>query len=239
MSLRASIVGLALGLALVLAPAAAVADGGPAKAPKGAHDDGHKDPSKTFNYFDIGYNKKDVYGGKYGDGVQGPDDEPEEKMSAPFVLMLVNFGLLLILLAKLGGPAVRRMAETRSDQIKRALDEAGRLRQAAAEKLDEYSSKLSAAEAEMQAMLDNMRADAAAEKARILAAAEAQAQAMQRDAEQRIAAEIALARATLTREVAAAAAAAAEQLIRAKATPADHTRLVDSFVADVNRQGVA
>ncbi|MBE7453415.1 MAG: hypothetical protein HS111_32490 [Kofleriaceae bacterium] len=239
MSLRASIVGLALGLALVLAPAAAVAGGGPAEAAEGAHGGGHKDPSKTFNYFDIGYNKKDVYGGKYGDGVQGPDDEPEEKMSAPFVLMLVNFGLLLILLAKLGGPAVRRMAETRSDQIKRALDEAGRLRQAAAEKLDEYSSKLSAAEAEMQAMLDNMRADAAAEKARILAAAEAQAQAMQRDAEQRIAAEIALARATLTREVAAAAAAAAEQLIRAKATPADHTRLVDSFVADVNRQGVA
>ncbi len=239
MSLRASIVGLALGLALVLAPAAAVAGGGPAEAGEGAHGGGHKDPSKTFNYFDIGYNKKDLYGGKYGDGVQGPHDEPEEKMSAPFVLMLVNFGLLLILLAKLGGPAVRRMAETRSDQIKRALDEAGRLRQAAAEKLDEYSSKLSAAEAEMQAMLDNMRADAAAEKARILAAAEAQAQAMQRDAEQRIAAEIALARATLTREVAAAAAAAAEQLIRAKATPADHTRLVDSFVADVNRQGVA
>ncbi|KAB2910104.1 MAG: hypothetical protein F9K40_03415 [Kofleriaceae bacterium] len=245
------LVKLFIGAALVLSPAAALAQGSaeahhgePAESAgtHGAHDDhgaGHHDPSKHFNYFDIGYKKKDVYGGKYGDGVQGPHDEPESPMSPPFAFALINFGLLLVILAKYGGPAAKKMAESRSDQIKSALDEAAKLRQAASDKLDEYNRKLSAAEAEMKTLLDNMRADAAAEKERILAAAEAQAAAMKKDAEQRIAAEIALARVALTREVAAAAASAAEQIIKSRATPADHTKLVDTFVADVGQQGVA
>jgi F-type H+-transporting ATPase subunit b len=166
----------------------------------------------------------------------GPNDEPEEPMSPPFAFMLINFGILLVILAKYGAPAARKMAESRSDQIKSALDEAAKLRKAASDRLDEYSVKLTAAEAEMKTLLDNMRADAAAEKERILADAERQAAAMKKDAEQRIAAEIALARATLTREIAVAAANAAETIIKSKASPADHTKLVDTFVADVGRQ---
>jgi F-type H+-transporting ATPase subunit b len=251
--------GVTLGAALVLAPAGMARADEPAveheaghAAPHGiegeaahggehaggehgeaAHGGHHGDPTRQFNFFDIGYGKKDLYGGKMGDGVQGPADEPEEPMSPPFAFALINFGLLLVLLAKYGGPAARKMAESRSDEIKGALDEAARLRKAASDKLDEYTGKLSAAEAEMKTMLDNMRADAAAEKERILAAAEAQAAAMQRDAEQRIAAEIALARVTLTREIALAAASAAETLIRDKATKADHTKLVDTFVTGI------
>lgn len=228
----------ALLLALVLAPSVAFAQHAveAGEHAEGEHHGGHHDPSKHFNFFDIGYGKKDVYGGKKGDGVQGPEDEPEEGMSPPFAFALINFGILLVILAKYGAPAAKKMAESRSDQIKSALDEAAKLRKAASDKLDEYGSKLSAAEAEMKTMLENMRADAAAEKERILAAAEAQAAAMKRDAEQRIAAEITLARAALTREIAVAAANAAEQIIKSRATPADHTKLVDTFVADVDRQ---
>lgn len=240
---------LAFTLALVAAPAIASAQheveshegahtGGEHGATEAhdAHAGGHGDPSKHFNFFDIGYGKKDVYGGKKGDGVMGPNDEPEEPMSPPFAFMLINFGLLLVILAKYGAPAAKKMAETRSDQIKSALDEAAKLRRAAADRLEEYGAKLSAAEVEMKTMLENMRADAAAERERILADAERQAAAMKKDAEQRIAAEITLARAALTREIAVAAANAAETIIKSKATPADHTKLVDTFVADVGRQ---
>ena len=242
---------LAFALALTCAPAVALATPG-VEAHEGAHDragmsdepaaaaadhgHGHHDPSKHFNWFDVGYKKKDEYGGKLGDGHQGPHETPgEEPMSAPFALMLLNFGLLLVILAKFGGPAARKMAETRSDQIKGALDEAAKLRQAAADKLSEYGSKLSAAEAEMKAMLDGMRADAEAERARIMAAAEAQAASVKKDAEQRIAAEIQRARVELAREVALAATAAAEKLLRDKATAADHTKLIDTFVKDVEQ----
>jgi F-type H+-transporting ATPase subunit b len=244
---------LLIAAALVCAPATALAQtdveatgsqheaghtvGAHGDAAHGAH---HADPSKHFNWFDVGYKKKDIAGGKLGDGEQ--NGEPgEEPMSAPFALMLLNFGILLVILAKLGGPAARKMAETRSDQIKGALDEAAKLRQAAADKLDEYSTKLTAAEAEMKSMLDGMRADAEAERARIVTAAEAQAAAVKKDAEQRIAAEIQRARVELAREVSLAATAAAEQLLRDKATAADHTKLIDTFVKDVEaaagRQG--
>jgi F-type H+-transporting ATPase subunit b len=232
--------------ALVLAPAAAFAQtdvesaheaehGASADPAAGGHH-GHHDPSKHFNWFDVGYKKKDLHGGKLGDGVQGPHEAPgEEGMGAPFALMLLNFGLLLVLLAKYGGPAARKMAESRSDQIKGALDEAARLRTAAAAKLDEYGARLSAAESEMTAMLEGMRADAEHERARIMAAAEAQAAAVKKDAELRIAAEIQRARVELAREVTLAATAAAEKLLRDKATAADHTRLIDTFVKDVEQ----
>jgi len=240
---------LFLAAAMVLAPAVAVAQPAAEMAHEGAHatEGGHEggaeahggghhdDPSKHINWFDIGYKKKDQYGGKLGDKVQGPNDAPEEGMGAPFALMLLNFGILLVILAKFGGPAAKKMAETRSDQIKGALDEAGKLRQAAADKLAEYSTKLSAAEAEMKAMLDNMRADAEAEKQRIMASAEAQAAAVKKDAELRIAAEIQRARVELAREVALAAAASAEKILREKASPADHTALIETFVKGVEQ----
>lgn len=197
-----------------------------------AAEHGHEDPTKHFNFFKLHYGK-DQYGGKFGDGVQGPNNEPEEPMSGPFAFMLINFGLLLVLLGKFGGPAVRKMAETRSDEIKSALDEAARLRKAAADKLDEYSAKLSAAQAEMTTMLTNMRADAEAEKQRIMAAAEQQAATSKRDAELRIAAEIERARTELAREVAIAAAAAAEKLLRERTTSTDQAAMVDTFIKDV------
>lgn len=216
------------------APTEAAAEGG---EHGGAHGGGHADPTKHFNFFSIGYRGKDVAGGKMGDGKLG--DEPlapgheEEPMSAPFVLMLLNFGILLVILAKLGGPAAKKMAETRSDEIKGALDEAAKLRKQASTKLDEYNSKLAASEAEMDALLKGMRADAEADKARILANAEKQAAATKRDAELRIAAEIERARAELAREVALAAAAAAEKLLREKINAADQGSLVDGFIRDV------
>jgi F-type H+-transporting ATPase subunit b len=214
----------------------------PAAAPAAAHDGhggghGHHDPSKHYNFFSLSYRNKDQAGGKMGDGLVGDvpasEHNAEEPMSAPFVLMLLNFGVLLVLLAKFGGPAARKMAETRSDEIKNALDEAAKLRKQAAAKLDEYNAKLSQSEAEMEAMLKGMRADAEADKARILAAADAQAAAVKRDAELRIAAEIQRARAELSREVALAAASAAEKLVREKINATDQASLVDGFIRDV------
>ena len=201
---------------------------------------GHHDASQNFNWFKgipFGYNSMDAKGGPLGDGKMG--DAPlaagqeEEKMNAPFILMFVNFGILLIILAKFAGPAARKMAETRSDQIKNALDESARLRQEASDKLDEYKTKLADADAQINKMVDDMRAVAEADKNRILENANAQAEAMKRDAEARIAAEITRARAELKREVSLAATVAAEKMLRERANGSDHTKLVDSFIADL------
>ena len=200
----------------------------------GAHGH-HEDPSKSFNFTKIFYGGKDRQGGTYGDGVEGPDNAPEQPMSAPFILMLVNFGLLLVILAKYGGPAARKMAESRSDQIKQALDEASALRSKAAAKLAEYEARLSEADAEITKMVEGMRADADAEKERIHANAAAVAADMQRDAELRIAAEIERARTELRAEVTAAAIAAAEKVLAAKANTADQGKLFEQFIGDLQR----
>ena len=171
------------------------------------------------------------------DRATGQTVREEEPASPPFVFMLLNFALLLGLLAWKGRPVARKTAEDRHDLIKTALDEAAKLRKQAADKLAEYESRLQAADAEIKQLVDGMRADADKEKQRILAAAEAQAAQMKRDAEQRIAAEIELARAQLTREVTAAAGAATEKLLRDKLTAGDQSQLVAGFIADVQSGG--
>ena len=88
-------------------------------------------------------------------------------------------------------------------------------------------------------MVEGMRADALADKERIIAAAEAQAVALKKDADERIAAEIQRARIALTREVAAASTRAAETIIREKATAADQGRLVDLFITDIGKAPTA
>ena len=213
-----------------------------------AADEEEPDPSRHFNFlgFEPGhvfdYIGKDEYGGPFGDGKMldphtGQVIHEEEPASPPFLFMLLNFALLLGILAWKGRPVAHKVAEDRHDLIKTALDEAARLRKQAAAKLAEYEARLADADAEIKKLVEGMRVDAENEKQRILAAAEAQAQMMKRDAEQRIAAEIELARAQLTREVTAAAAAATEKLLRDKLTAGDQQTLVTAFISDVSKAG--
>lgn len=214
----------------------------------GAAGEEEADPSKHFNYIGIqpgnlfDYSGKDEFGGPLGDGkmtdpATGQVVHEEEPASPPFVFVLINFAILLGIIAWKGRPLAQKTARERHDLIKTALDEAARLRKQAADKLADYEARLKAADAEIKQLVEGMRADADKEKQRILAAAEAQAAQMARDAEQRIAAEIELARAQLTREVTAAAAAATEKLLRDKLTAGDQQQLVAAFIADVQGTG--
>jgi F-type H+-transporting ATPase subunit b len=214
----------------------------------GEHGEEEVDPSKHFNFIGIepghlfDYRGKDELGGPLGDGkmtdpATGHVVPEEEPASPPFVFVLINFAILLGILAKWGAPLARKTARERHDLIKTALDEAARLRTQAADKLAEYEARLKAADSEIKELVEGMRADARKEADRIRAAAEAQAAQMARDAEQRIAAEIELARAQLTREVTAASAAATEKILRDKMTSADQHKLVGAFITDVQQAG--
>ena len=237
-----------------------------ANAGNGDHAGGHlEDPTKHFNWAHdwFSYGKKDVYGGKLGDGkmvdehgnvvmhdkeetVTAADGSKhtvivrevaeEEGMSPPFVFMFLNFGLLLIILAKYGGPVAGKLARDRHDQIKTALEEAAKLRDQAQKKLTEYETRIKDVDAEVKKLVDGIRADAESDKARILEAATKQAAQLKKDAEQRIAAEIELARVQLQREVAVAAAGATEKLLREKLTGDDQTKLVTTFISNVASQ---
>jgi F-type H+-transporting ATPase subunit b len=214
--------------------------------PEGTHHAGahHHDPTQTFNFAGdwFSFYGKDITGGKLGDGRNyNPETGQtvpgaEEAMSPPFVFMVLNFLLLLALLVWKGRPAVQQIAAERHDQIKTALDEAAKLRQQAADKLAEYEARLKDADAEIKTMVEGMKKDAETDKARILEAAERQSAQMKRDAEARIAAEIEMVRAQLTREVTSAAAVATEKILREKMGSADQAALVSSFISNVQER---
>jgi len=200
------------------------------------------DQTEHFNWFNIHYSGKDEYGGKFGDDVMHHADgsvvkdekgekEEEEPMSPPFIFMLVNFGLFLLILAKYLAPAGTKVSKERHDLIKTALDEAAALRAQAQAKLADYEARIKNVDDEVKKIVDDIRAAADEDKKRILENAERQAVQMKRDAELRIAAEIDMARAKLSREVAVAASVATEKLLRDKVTPDDQKKLVGNFIS--------
>jgi F-type H+-transporting ATPase subunit b len=206
----------AIVLAILLATSVAYADAEEHETGAAAEEHEHGGGVPYVNYTNFDYRGKTT-----------PEGEP---VSPPFVLLLANFAVLVILLAKFGRPAARQLAEERHDQIKKALDEAKQLRDEAAKKLADYEGRIKSLDGDIQKLVDGIKADAEADKARIVAAAEAQSVQMKRDAELRIAAEIETARAQLQQEVSLAAAAATEKLLRDKTTPDDQSRLVKSFI---------
>ena len=206
------------------------------------------DPTEHFNWFGFqsghlfDYIGKDEYGGKFGDDVmtnkQGQlvknekgEKEEEEPASPPFIFMLINFGIFLLILGKTLWPAGQKLSQERHDQIKNALDEAAKLREQAAKKLAEYETRIKDVDAEVKKIVDDIRAAADEDKKRILENAQRQAAQMKHDAELRIAAEIEMARHKLAREVATAAATATEKLLREKTTPDDQKKLVGNFIS--------
>jgi len=198
------------------------------------------DPTQHFNFFDFSYRGKDEYDGKFGDGVetnkQGVTLHEEEPKSPPFIFMLLNFAILLWILIKYLLPAGQQVARERHDEIKNALDEAAKLREQAKAKLAEYEARVKGLDDEIKKLVDGIRADADADKARILEQAKAQSAQLKKEADQRIAAEIELARTALTKEVTAAAAQAAEKLLKDKVTAEDQRGLVTTFIKNVEAQ---
>jgi F-type H+-transporting ATPase subunit b len=152
-------------------------------------------------------------------------------MPPPFAMVLVNFAILLIILAKAAWPGIKKATADRSDNLAKALNEGKRLRAEAQAKLDEYSAKLASMNAEIEKMTSSIRAEAEAEQKRLIAEAEQRAERMRTEAQQQIDAEIRRVRGVLEREVAMVAVATAEKILRENTTEADQRAFADRFVA--------
>lgn len=212
---------LALALTIGL-PVAAVAAGS-----GDGHGDAHAPP---INWFNIDYAELDAEGHKLEPGAK-------HSMAPPLGLAIMNFAAFFMLLVWKGGPPISNYLRSRHTSIKEALEEGKRLREEAAAQLEEYGAKIKGVEAEVDALIADVRASAEGEKKRIIEQAEAQAELMRKNAEAQIAAEVSRARAELETEVMKAALAAAEALLRDKATNADHQKLIDGFLVDLADAG--
>src|SRR5256885_15545916 len=94
----------------------------------------------------------------------------------------VNFGVLLFVLIRFGGPVVKGMLQKRHDDIRKNLDEARMLREQAEARLQKYEARLANIEQEIAALIAGIKREGEAETARIVAAAEEAARRMKADA---------------------------------------------------------
>jgi F-type H+-transporting ATPase subunit b len=188
----------------------------------------HVSKNPIHNWFDfIGYRSKDTDGGKY------EPDQGDHRMPAPFGGALINFGLFAFIIGKMFGGSFKKLVQDRHDGIAKQLAESARLRSEAAARLAEYTRKVENLDAEIAALVDGIRREAEADKARILSEAEKNAARMRKDAEQQIQAEIARARVTLEREAVETAMNIARQILTEKATDADHRAMAEKFIKEL------
>ena len=146
---------------------------------------------------------------------------------------LLNFAVLVFLLVKFGGPAVNRALDARHNQIKADLASAAEARAAAQARFEQQEKRLAALENEIAAITASIKQEAEAEKARLIAAAEDRARRIQDESAFIIEQQIKQAEEDLRREVAAAAVALAEKIVRSQLGANDQQRLIDTFVGDV------
>ena len=165
------------------------------------------------------------------------NDEAPTINGKKLALQLVNFGVLIFILVKFGGPAIGKALAARHQQLKADLAAAAAARAEAEARLAQQEARLAALEQEIEGIRTGVKAEAEAEKARLIATAEERAKRIKEETRFVLEQAGKEAEARLRREVALAAVDLAEQMVRKSLGPADQQRLLDTFVADVGGDG--
>jgi F-type H+-transporting ATPase subunit b len=168
-------------------------------------------------------------------GSELPEHEAPEINGKKLGLQLLNFGVLIFILVKFGGPAISKALAARHQQLKADLAAASVARAEAEARLKQQEARLAALEQEIEGIRTGVKAEAEAEKARLIAAAEERAKRIKAETAFVLDQQIKEAEFRLRREVAQAAVDLAEQMVKKSLGAGDQQRLVDTFVADVGR----
>lgn len=148
-------------------------------------------------------------------------------------LQLVNFGVLLFILIKFGGPAIGKALAARHEQLKAELAAAAEARAAALARLEQQDKRLAALEQEIVDIRGGIAQEAEAEKARLIALAEERSRRIREETSFALEQQVKEAELRLRHEAGLAAVQLAEQLVRKSLNAGDQQRLVDGFVGDV------
>ncbi len=166
-------------------------------------------------------------------GGELPAHETPQIQGKSLALQLVNFGVLIFVLVKFGGPAIGKALAARHQQLKADLAAASTARAEAEARLAQQDARLAALEQEIEGIRTGVKAEAEAEKARLIAMAEERAKRIREETTFVLEQQVKEAEERLRREVALASVNLAEQMVKKSFGPADQQRLVDTFVNDV------
>jgi F-type H+-transporting ATPase subunit b len=166
--------------------------------------------------------------GEHGEGHHAPSID-----ASRLAFQLLNFAGLVAILYFGGRKAVRAALQSRHQQIKSDLASAAEVRAAAQARFEQQEKRLASLEQEIATIAASIKQEAEAEKQRLIAMAEERAKRIQAESEFIIEQQVKQAQEDLRREVAVAAVALAEKIVRTKMVPGDQQRLIDSFVGDI------
>jgi F-type H+-transporting ATPase subunit b len=149
---------------------------------------------------------------------------------------ILIFGVLLVVLWRLGWPALLKSVEERERRIQQQLDEAERARAEAARLLEEHKRTIAAARNEAQEMVARARAVAEKERETLLAKAREEYEQLLGRARKEIGLEKEKAILELRREAVDLSIAAASKLIEAKLDTEANRRLVTEYLATLEQR---
>jgi F-type H+-transporting ATPase subunit b len=174
-----------------------------------------------------------------GEAAEKAGVEPGGEAEAPHLdggklgLQLLNFGVLAVILGWFGGKALNKSLLARHEQLKIDLASAAEARAAAERRVAEQDKRLTTLETEIEAIRTGIRAEAEAEKQRLIAAAEERARGIAHETTFLLDQQVKAAEASLKSEVAEAAVKIAAELVARSLDARDQQRLLDTFVTDV------
>jgi len=170
-------------------------------------------------------------------------DEGVNPLLAPspglMVWTLVMFLVTLFILKRYVLGPVGQMVQKRRDHIAESIDEAERSRDEASALLEDYKVRLAEARREADSIREQGRSEGERQKADILSQAQQQRERVLADAGEQIDAQARAAAGQIRDDVAALALLAAEKVTRRSLDEAEHRRLIEEALQEVDLSSVA
>jgi F-type H+-transporting ATPase subunit b len=172
----------------------------------------HEHERKPFNFADFG-----------------------NKEVTPYAALLINFALLVGMYYLMGRKGVADGLKKRRERVAKEIEEAQRMLEEAEGRAKTYQSKLKNLEGELENARKALQEAGKGERDRIVREAEEKAERMKRDAAFLVEQEVKQMREDLTKEAVALAMQAAEEVLKTKVTEADHDRLAQDFLSELDK----
>jgi len=161
------------------------------------------------------------------------------KKQPPLGAYVLNFAVLVAVYVYFGKDRVKKGLVDRRASIKREIDEAKSLLTEAEKRAKKYQKKLGSLEADGDAAKKALAEAGFAERERIVRDAREKAARMERDAEFLLEQDLKQTKNDLVRFALDRAVASAEELLKKEIGPADHERLAEEYLAQLDKMSAA
>jgi F0F1-type ATP synthase membrane subunit b/b' len=160
-------------------------------------------------------------------------------MGVPYAVMVLNTAVLFLLFYHYGRRPLREALRKRREGIMRGMSEAGRMKEEAALRLQEYRDKLAHVDDEIERVKRELREAGEAERERVLSEAREKQKRIERDARLVIENELKAAREQLAADAVRSATRAAADLLEASVTATDQERLGQEYIEAIRKSPTA